>query len=83
MCPCHPEEHGTERPLQNRFALLVAGFEEAARFLGGQTVSPTMASLTRCRNLAQLFFELRNVFVAWRKPPRSGGLLSDGSLCHT
>ena len=46
MCPSRPEEHGTERPLQNRHVLLVAGFVEAARFLGGQTVAPSMAKLT-------------------------------------
>ena len=35
-----PEKHGTERPLQNHHALLVAGFVEAARFLGGQPFAP-------------------------------------------
>ena len=39
MCPFRPEEHGTERPLQNRNVLLIAGIVEAARFLGGQTVA--------------------------------------------
>jgi hypothetical protein len=32
-CPLRPEEHGTERPLQNHVAIT---FVEAARFWGGQ-----------------------------------------------
>ena len=31
-----PENHGTERPLQNHFAFVCVAFVAAARFLGGQ-----------------------------------------------
>ena len=31
--------------LQNRHVLLIAGYVEAARFLGGQAVAPSMAKL--------------------------------------
>jgi hypothetical protein len=57
MCPFRPEEHGTERPLQNHNVLLVAGFVEAARFLGGQKVSPSMAK--RRHSPGNAFFVLR------------------------
>jgi len=45
-CPLRPEVHGTERPLQNRRALLVVGFVEAARFLGGQPFVPSRPNLS-------------------------------------
>jgi hypothetical protein len=46
ICPFRPEEHGTERPLQNRPALLVVGFVEAARFLGGQSLTLSRTKLS-------------------------------------
>ena len=45
MCPSRPEIHGRERPLQNRLAILVVGFEEAARILGGQPFVSVFALL--------------------------------------
>jgi hypothetical protein len=44
-CPFRPEMHGTERPLQNRNSLLLMGFVEAARFLGGQPFGPSKVNL--------------------------------------
>jgi hypothetical protein len=35
-CPLRPEEHGTERPLQNHFTVIRVALVAAARFLGGQ-----------------------------------------------
>ncbi|MCU1342104.1 MAG: hypothetical protein JWN92_1527 [Candidatus Acidoferrum typicum] len=34
--PLRPEEHGTERPLENHVAILGFALVAAARFLGGQ-----------------------------------------------
>src|SRR5713101_1688236 len=44
-----PGKRGTERPLQNHHALLVAGFVEAARFLGGQPFAPSSTKLSHHR----------------------------------
>src|ERR1019366_606014 len=49
MCPIRPGEPGTDRPLRNRNVLLIAGFVEAARFWGGQTVAPSIAKLSHYR----------------------------------
>jgi hypothetical protein len=46
---------GMERPLEKQAAQYIAGFVEAARFLGGQFFVPSQAKISRCR-FAELVF---------------------------
>jgi hypothetical protein len=76
MCPLRPEEHGTERPLQNCYAVLVAGFVEADCFLGGQSAAPALAKTSpaflrpiRCTDGMAETAPLRRLAEPWKPLP--------------